>query len=526
MFRKVFFLLGMIFSAGAAEMVMDINFDGHPDKLVAVKEAAIGSSFDVMLYDPAKGVYYREPIFSTYIAGVAPLLDPQEKSIQTRLLMEDTFLPGYKFFVRNGKLCFSDGEAVPEMKFDWSFEKISPQMLEVDLKAGKPVFDEAVSQWEKLIPELEKRQIPYTAELFCRRFNNGYRADPGKIGQWEKSMQELFSVLPNDLPSGEFTPEINSLRETFLTGNAEKTALMEKQTADPRDLTVSPDPAKPFVDQSLWKFSLFRDASRIYAVKIRSAAVKKDWAAVMANFSAGEKLILPANGLLHFLVNNAIDVILMQALCDAVYQAHKQKELTPELISFARNAFAGKEKRMLKDFYSAYQMEAGCAFNTIDSLMHGYGLENDSVMRPDGMVLYYLAAIMMHDKVAIGKFYCNALDVLKKDPYLTGEYDYQPEKLYICGALVAMDIFVSPVYNALAFYRSADGFLDYLEYGRLPEYEDPYTGKKLRFYRGEFTVGRKQKKVRGIRIYSVGKNLKDENGSGDDPGVSLTDITL
>ena len=524
MFRKVFFLIGMIFSAGAAEMVMDINFDGHPDKLIPVKSTENGRVFDVMIFKPEEGKYHRDPQFSTLIAGEVPLLDPEEKSIQIRLQAEGKILPVYKFYVRNGELCFANGEKVPALKFDWSMKEISPDMWEFDRKAGKTAFDEAYRQWEALLPELAARQIPYSPELFRSRFNGGHRTDPRQVEQWKEEMRELYYALPDELPSGEFTPEINGLRQKFLTENAAKIARMEVQTRQCRNLILFPESSTPLFDQLIFSsYSSLRDAARVYAVKIRFAAAKKDWAGVMDAFTAGNKLILPPDSLLHLMINSGIDGSLIQALCDALYQAEKQRELTPELIAFAREVFAGREKKLLQDFYTAYQMEAAYAFDVLDSMISGHG-ELGMIKRPEGVVLYSLATLLMLDKVTIGKFFCNALDMLKKDPYLAGEPDWQPGELYIAGVLVNMDILPQPLYNALAFYRSANAFLIYLENGNsLPVQQDPYSNGKLRFYRGEFSIGQEQKKVYGIRIYSVGSNRKDENGSGDDRGINVID---
>ena len=524
--RKILLLLTIFATLHAEELTMDINFDGHPDKLREVKRIDCGILFDVLLFNPADGKFHRDPVYSQLIAGGRPELNTAEKSIQCVFTPENgTLLPGYKFFVRNGKLCFADGKEIPEkVNWTWNLTRLTPELQEFDRKAGKHSYDEVLLKWQKLTAELEKYQIPYSAEIYCRRYNGGHHPDPQIAQKWQKNIAKLSDELPAGAEFEKSTRNAVRLRQEFLQNNASAIKLMEKFLQNPRDLFPAPVPGELLADQTFSFGRSFRSAAEIYAVKIAAAVDRKEYAAAINEFVKSRQLLVNPNSQLHYMVNSGIRRILDQALCNALYQAKKQGKLTPELLQRARKLTADDEKTALREFYQAILMDCAYTFDLADLMIKGKF--TPELKRDDGIVLYFLARIIIEDKITAGKFYCRALEELKHDPYMTGKAGNLSAagNLNFLSPAVNLRVYKKPLLNMLCLVRATTAALDYLENGKAPQIIDPYTGKNLLIYNGTFQYGINETPSHGIRLYSAGSNGKDEQGAGeDDIGIILFD---
>ncbi|MBE6358343.1 MAG: hypothetical protein E7057_03740 [Lentisphaerae bacterium] len=524
--RKIILLLTIFATLHAEELTMDINFDGHPDKLREVKRIDCGILFDVLLFNPADGKFHRDPVYSQLIAGGRPELNTAEKSIQCVFTPENgSIFPGYKFLVRNGKLCFADGKEIPEkVNWTWNLTRLSPELQEFDRRAGKHSYDEVLLKWQKLTAELEKYQIPYSAEIYCRRYNDGHRPDPQIAQRWQKNISKLSDELPEGAEFEKSTRNAVRLRQEFLQNNASSLELMEKFLQNPRDLFPAPVPGELLADQTFSFGRSFRSAAEIYAVKIAAAVDREDYTAAINEFVKSRQLLVNPSSQLHYMVNSGIRAILDQALCNVLYQAKKQGKLTPELLQRARKLTADDEKTALREFYHAVLMDCAYAFDLADLMIKG---KFTSILkRDDGIILYFIARIIVEDKITSGKFYCRALEELKNDPYMTGKAEnlFSPEALKFLDPAINLRLHKKPLFNILCRVRATAAALDYLENGKAPQIIDPYTGKNLLIYNGTFKYGINETPSHGIRLYSAGSNGKDEQGAGeDDIGIILFD---
>ena len=537
-FLTPFFALLSAFAAPPPPVMIDLDFDGHLDRLIVRREHAFGSEYDVQLYDPGTGEYRRNEMFSQYIVGLTPETCAETATIRTILRIPGCRekMPGYKFSVRDGKLCFVSGRPLPE-KFPGFPDKPTAEIIRFDREAAGAEYLELEAKWCEVKAKLLASGIPADRENAARFYLDGQPVWPEGCFEWESTLEKLRRLpIPPELPSRFYDDAARRARDDYLGQTASLTTLLEAMLPT-LDRRRKPLDLKEMLVNQIFDYSGLRQLVKIFAMRMAARAESGDIDGAIADFkSSGALAGRGFFGTLDAMVTIAMLYNRLDALAIVLETGSARNHLQKHHLIELEKLLIDEEARLCAIADRSWRTECAVMLDTADGLLAGEADPGSkSFLTPDGRLLNLLAVPLLRDKIFYAEEYRRFIVARAKvsDPRTLPFAD--PEKrssgslLTEAGAELPKsirDLFEEKVLSAVARIRAARAALRKLGL-EAPEASDPFTGRPLKQWRGELQQNGQPRTV--VRFYSVGADGKDDCGrfrepDGDDVSFDLFEL--
>ncbi|MBQ9501851.1 MAG: hypothetical protein IJU70_06820 [Lentisphaeria bacterium] len=468
-------------------VMMDLNFDDTPEQIVS------------RLY-PADFLGRQ----------LNPKLE--SKIIQTRIKTKrfPGRLYGYKFLVRNGKLCFISGKPLPD-KFPASpHGELTQEIIAFDRDAAGAEYAKLLKERKLIERQFSATGIPCDRAAAYRFYLDGSQENPQGYRELKILADQVDKKMPKELPVRFPDAKSRDRQTKCLASIADDWKKIESMLGDLSQRKAVWDLGKGLFNQPL-SLNLYRTMARVFQMRMQAKADAGDVPGALADFERSRVLLNTDGPVIAGLVSVAVESYRLNGLGNILFRG----KLTQEQLRKLDDGLQKDEEFLRRTWRRAWYLESAWGLDTISMFIDGTADPSLSILRtPEGHVLFLFAVPWTREWIFAAQQYRKILSesVSMENYRKVSSLNHFPDGFVLCPAFIGQDVDQANIrhFYGIAMIRAARSALRHLGLREKETPLDPFTGKPFQVLKGKFME--KGRKVRGIRFYSAGPDGRYADG--------------